>query len=167
MHTRTLLAATAVAAFAAIATPTISSAQDTTSKQTSKGEVAMAPSFGSLISAINASSAHNDKIKALTDVNATNVQLVNVDDLLKGNDVNALTNAVQKNQADITTLQTTLGANSTINTVITSSTPAPSMSATTTDTTAKAAPAPLAASDVIAADVTPDGKVVLYYWKKQ
>jgi len=162
MQTRTLLAAMAVAAIAAIATPSISSAQDTTKKETSKGEVAMAPNFGSLISAINASSKHNDHIKSLTDLNAANVQLVNVEDLLHGNDVNALNNALQKNQADITTLQTTLGANSTINAAITATT-LPSAAAAT-DSTAKAAT--LTASDVIAADVTPDGKVVLYYWKK-
>jgi hypothetical protein len=164
MQTRTLLAATAVAAITAIATPSISSAQDTTTKkQTSPGEVAMAPNFGSLISAINSSSKHNDKIKGLTDITATNVQLVNVEDLLQGNDVNALNNALQKNQADITTLQTTLGANSTINAAITATT-LPSATAAT-DSTAKAAT--LTASDVIAADVTPDGKVVLYYWKKK
>lgn len=165
MQTRTLLAATAVAAIAAIATPSISRAQDTTAKKTttSPGEVAMAPNFGSLISAINASAKHNEHLKTLTDVNAANVQLVNVEDLLKGNDVNALNNALQKNQADITTLQTTLGANSTINAAITATT-LPSAAAAT-DSTAKAAT--LTASDIVAADVTPDGKVVLYYWKKK
>jgi len=166
MQTRTLLAATAVAAIAAIATPSISRAQDTTAKKTttSPGEVAMAPNFGSLISAINSSSKHNDKIKSLTDVNAANVQLVNVDDLLKGNDVNALNNALEKNQADITALQTTLGGNSTINAAITA-TALPTTAAAATDSTAKAAT--LTASDVVAADVTPEGKVVLYYWKKK
>jgi hypothetical protein len=165
MQTRTLLAATAVAAMTAIATPSVSRAQDTTAKkQTSKGEVAMsAPNFGSLISAINSSSKHNDAIKGLTDVNAANVQLVNVEDLLKGNDVNALNNALQKNQADITTLQTTLGANSTINAAITATTLPSAVAAT--DSTAKAAT--LTPSDVVAADVTADGKVVLYYWKKK
>ena len=78
MQTRTLLAALATAAAAAIVTPSISQAQDTT-RATSKGEVAMAPNFGSLISAINATSAQNDKIKALTEITAANVQLVNVE----------------------------------------------------------------------------------------
>ena len=156
MQTRTLLAAVATAAVAAIVTPSLSSAQATPpQKTTSKGEVAIQPNFGSLISAINASSAHNDKIKAMADVNATNVQLVNVEDLLKGNDVEALTNALTKNQTDIDALRATLGANATINGVITST-----ASATTTD-----APK-LAPADVIAADVSPDGKLVLYYWKK-
>ena len=50
MQTRTLLAALTAAAIAAVVTPARSNAQDTT---TSKGEVAMRPNFGSLISAIN------------------------------------------------------------------------------------------------------------------
>jgi hypothetical protein len=162
MHTRTLLTAVATAAVAAIATPSLSQAQNPTT--TSKGEVAIAPSFGSLISAINATSAHNDKIKAMTDLSATNVQLVNVADLLKGNNVEALNNALQKNEADITTLRTTLGANTTITSLLAATTPATTTATTTTPTTA--APSPVTADDIVAADVGADGKVVLYYWKK-
>ena len=159
MHTRTLLTAIATAAVAAIATPSLSHAQNPTT--TSKGDVAMAPGFGSLISAINATSAHNDKIKAMTDLSATNVQLVNVADLLKGNNVEALNNALQKNETDIATLRTTLGANQAVTTVLSSATPA----AATPPATATAAPA-ITANDIVAADVAPDGKVVIYYWKK-
>jgi hypothetical protein len=161
MHTRTLLAAIATAAVAAIATPSLSLAQNPTT--TSKGDVALAPSFGSLISAINATSARNDKIKAMTDLSATNVQLVNVEDLLKGNNVEALNAALQKNEADIATLRTTLGANTTITSVLTAN--ATPTTTTTTPTTA-AAPA-ITANDIVAADVGADGKVILYYWKKQ
>ena len=152
MQTRTLLAALTAAAIAAVVTPARSNAQDTT---TSKGEVAMRPNFGSLISAINASSTHTDKIKGMTDLSASNVQLVNVEDLLKGNDVNALNNALTKNQSSIDSLRTTLGANTTINGLITS----------TASSMATDAPK-LTANDVVAADVTDDGHVVLYYWKK-
>jgi len=160
MQTRTFLAAVATAAIAAVVTPSISSAQDTTAKKTttSRGEVAMQPSFGSLISAINSSSATNDKIKALTTVNPTDVQFVNVADLLKGNDVQALNNALTKNQTDIETLRTTLGGNQAFSTLL-----------ATADTSASAASSMSmkpAAKDVVAADVSPDGKVVLYYWKK-
>jgi len=156
MTTRTLLAAVATAALAAVVTPSLSFAQDTTTK-TSKGEVAMsAPNFGSLISAINASAKHNAALKAMTTVNATDVQLVNVADLLKGNDASALDAALTKNQSDIDALRSTLGANTTINTVITG-TAAPG---------AAAADAKLSASDVVAADVGANGKVTLYYWKK-
>jgi hypothetical protein len=158
MQTRTLLAAVATAAIAAIVTPSLSSAQDTTTKKTSAGEVAMRPSFGSLISAINSSSATNAKVQALTTVNAADVQLVNVEDLLKGNDVQALNNALTKNQADITALRTTLGGSQAFSTVL-----------ATADTSASAASSMSmkpAAKDVVAADVSPDGKVTLYYWKK-
>jgi hypothetical protein len=103
MQNRTLLAAVAAAAFAAVVTPSISAAQDTTAKKTteSKGEVAMQPSFGSLISAINSGSANVDKLKSLTSVNASDVQFVNVEDLLKGNDVSALNNALSKNKEGV------------------------------------------------------------------
>jgi hypothetical protein len=157
MQTRTLLAAVATAAVAAIVTPSLSSAQDTTTKKSSAGEVAIKPSFGSLISAINSSSANTAKLRALTTVNATDVQLVNVEDLLKGNDVQALNNALTKNQTDIDALRTALGGNQAFSTVL-----------ATADTSAAAAAMSMkpAAKDVVAADVSPDGKVTLYYWKK-
>ena len=117
---------------------------------TNTPEVALKPNFGSLISAINASAAHSEKIKAMTEVNAANVTLVNAEELLQGNSKEALEAALTKNEADIATLRTTLGANTGINGVITATTNA----------------TPLTAADIIATDVTPDGKVVLYYWKK-
>jgi hypothetical protein len=147
MQKRTLLAALATAAAAAIVTPSVSQAQDTT-RATSKGEVATAPSFGSLMSAINSASANNNKLKAMTDISASNVQLVNVDDVAKGNNTEALTNALKKNDADLTALRTTLGTNTALSGVLTANA------------------TPLTAADVVAADVSPDGKVVVYYWKK-
>jgi hypothetical protein len=147
MRKSTLLAAVATAVAAAIITPSLSQAQDTTQK-TSKGEVAMAPSFGSLISAINSTAAKTDKIKGMTEVNAANVQLVNVDDVLKGQKADALNEALKKNEADITALRTALGANTGIAGVLTANA------------------VPLAPTDVIAADVGGDGRLTLYYWKK-
>ena len=147
MQKRTFLAAIATAAAVAVATPSVSQAQDTT-RATSKGEVAIAPNFGSLISAINSASAHNDKLKAMTDITAANVQLVNVEDLLKGNNAEALTNALKKNETDITALRTTLGANTALSGVMTANA------------------TPVTPADVVAADVAADGKVVVYYWKK-
>ena len=163
MQTRTLLAAVATAAIAAIATPSLSSAQDTTkATTTSKGEVAMKPNFGSLISASNSGSTHTAHLKGMTTINATDVQLVNVEDLLKGNDVSALNNALTKNQANIDSLRTTLGANTTISGLF-----APATATTSTSTsTATAASTTPSVNDVIAADVGTDGKVILYYWKK-
>ena len=156
MHTRTLLAAFVAAAAIGIASPSISHAQQ---KETSKGEVATTPSFGTLISAINSASAHNDKLKAMTELTADHVQLVNVEDLLKGQNVEALNNALTKNEADITTLRTTIESNKTITSLLTTG-------PTTTATTATTAATPLTAADVIATDVGADGKVIVYYWKK-
>ena len=161
MHKRNLLAAFVAAAAIGIASPAISHAQQT---QTSKGEVATTPSFGTLISAINSASAHNAKLTAMTDLTAANVQLVNVEDLLKGENVEALNNALTKNEADITTLRATLDANKTISGLLATTTPTASATATTTSTTAT--PTPLTSADVIATDVGADGKVIVYYWKK-
>ena len=148
MHNRTLLTALATAFAVAAAAPSVSQAQDTTTKKTSAGEVALKPNFGSLISALNSASAQNDKLKAMTEINASNVTLVNVEDLLKGNSVEAFQNALKKNEADITTLRTTLGANTSLSGVMTANA------------------VPLTAGDVVAADVGDDGKVTVYYWKK-
>ena len=141
MQNRTLLAALATAAAVAFVAPSVSHAQV---PQTSKGEVATAPNFGSLMSALNSASAQNTKIQALTEINAANVQLVDVEPLLKGNNAEALKAALTKNEADVTALRTSLGANKGLNDVITAS---------TTPT--------LTAADVIAADVGPDGKVFI------
>jgi len=147
MQKRTFLAALATAAAVAVVTPSISQAQDTT-RATSKGEVALAPSFTSLMTAISSTSANTAKLKAMTDIAAANVQLVNVQDLLKDNSADSLTATLKQNDADITALRTTLGTNTALTGVLTANT------------------TPLTANDVVAADVTADGKVVLYYWKK-
>lgn len=147
MQKRTLLAALATVAAAAVVTPSVSQAQDTT-RTTSKGEVAMAPNLTSLISAINSASATNDKLKAMTEVSATNVQLVNVEDVVKGSDTTVLTAALKKNETDLKALRTTLGTNTALTGVLSSN------------------PTPLTASDIVVADVDAAGKVVMYYWKK-
>jgi hypothetical protein len=146
MHTRTLLAALAGAAITAVATPNVSFAQQ---PKVSKGEVATAPSFGSLISAINSQATHNEKLKAATMLTPENVQLVNVEDLLKGNNVEALNNALSKaDTAAATALRTSISENATITNALTTNT------------------AKLEAKDVVATEVMPDGKVIVYYWKK-
>ncbi len=171
MQTRTLLAAVATAAIAAMVTPSLSSAQDTTKKTTeSKGEVAIQPSFSSLIAAINAGKTNVDKINALTSVNASDVQFVNVEDLVKGNDSQALKDALSKNEDGVEALQKALGTNPALGLLLASDNAAKS---TTMDTTAKSTTSmpgmsmKPSAKDVVAADVTSDNKVVLYYWKKQ
>jgi hypothetical protein len=147
MQNRTLLAAIATAAVVAIAAPSASNAQV---PQTSKGEVALKPSFGSLMSAINGASAQTDKLKALTTpITAESVQLVNVQDLVQGNDVDALKSAMKTNEANIAAQRDALGKNTGLS-----------------DALAAAKPESIAPTDVVATEVTPDGKVVVYYWKK-
>jgi len=168
MQNRTLLAAVATAAIAAMVTPSISSAQDTTAKKTtvSKGEVAMQPSYSSLISAISLGSANADKIKALTSVNAADVQFVNVEDLLAGNSPDSLKAVLSKNEDNIEALRKALGSNQALGLLLASESPA----TVTTDTTKTPMPSMSmkpSPKDIVAADVSSDNKVVLYYWKKQ
>jgi hypothetical protein len=91
-------------------------------------------------------------VKGLTTVNPSDVQLVNAEDLAKGNDVKALSEALTKNQTDIEGLRAALGANQTIGTMLAADPGAAAMKPSV--------------KDVVAADVSPDGKVILYYWKK-
>jgi len=144
MHKRTLLAALATAAITAVATPAVSHAQQ---QKESKGEVAT-PNFGSLISAINSSKANSEKLTAMTTLTAENVQLVNVEDLLQGNNVEALNAALTKNEADVTALRTTVFGNATISPLL------------------KAKSPEFAEKDIVATDISADGKVIVYYWKK-
>lgn len=146
MHNRTLLAALATAAVVAVASPSVSHAQV---PQTSKGEVALKPNFGSLMSAINSAAEQHTKIQAMTEITAANVQLVNVEELLQGNNKEALEAALKKNETDLGTLRTTLGANTTIATVLKDN-----------------KPTELAATDIVATEVAADGKLIVYYWKK-
>lgn len=144
MHKRTLLAALAAAAITAVATPAVSHAQQ---QKESKGEVAT-PSFGSLISAINSSKANSEKLTAMTTLTAENVQLVNVQDLLQGNNVEALEAALTKNEADVSSLRTAVSSNTTITPLLEAKMPK------------------VEAKDVVATDISADGKVIVYYWQK-
>lgn len=146
MYTRTLLAAVAAAALTALATPTLQ-AQDTT-RTTSKGEVAMAPSVTTLMSAIQSASSVPAKLSTLTSLSASDVQLVDVSTLAQGDSAQMVSAAVQQNEASIDSLRTALGSNTTITSALSGNT------------------TPLTTKDVVAADVTSDNKVVLYYWKK-
>jgi hypothetical protein len=65
-----------------------------------------------------------------------------VSDLAKGNNMEAFDNAVSKNQADITSLQTAVGANTALK--------------------AKLDAQSVATSDIVAANVEADGSVTVY-----
>ena len=130
----------------------------------------MQPSYSSLISAISSGSANADKIKALTSVNASNVQFVNVEDLLAGNSPDSLKAVVSKNEDNIEALRKALGSNPALGLLLASDSAAPTTSTTDTSKTSTSTMSSMSAKpsakDVIAADVTSDNKVVLYYWKK-
>jgi hypothetical protein len=168
MQTRTLLAAVATAAIAAVVTPSLSNAQDTTTKKTtvSKGEVAMQPSYSSLISAISSGTANADKIKALTSVNASDVQFVNVEDLLAGNSPDSLNAILSKNEDNIEALRKALGSNPALGLLLASDSAAAKPVTPPAATPMPGMSMKPSAKDVVAADVSADNKVVLYYWKK-
>ena len=96
--------------------------------------------FGTVMSSIKAGKTNVDAITALTTVNTVNV--VRVDDLAKGNNMQALDKAVADNQADITSLQTAVSGNTALK--------------------AKLDAESVQASSVIAANVEADGSVTVY-----
>lgn len=96
--------------------------------------------FGSVISAIQAGKSNASSIEALTSVST--VEVVRVGELAKGENMQAFDNAVSKNQADITSLQTAIGANAALK--------------------AKLDEQSIAASDIVAAAVAADGSITVY-----
>jgi len=74
------------------------------------------PNFGQMMSSIQAAKTSPTQIQGLTTVKSVNV--VKVDDLAKGNNMQALDEAVTKNQSDITSLRTALTSNTTVNTAL-------------------------------------------------
>src|SRR5687768_13200037 len=73
--------------------------------------------FGQVISSIQASKTEASEIQALTTVK--NVNVVNVSDLAKGENMTALDQAVTKNEGDISSLRTAMTANTAVNTALT------------------------------------------------
>lgn len=141
--TRFLLGLAAVAVSSLVAAS--AGAQDTT---VAKGEVAQPHTFVSLISAVNATPATVEALKARTAIKETEIKLVNASPLIEGTSDSALTAALEKNAKDIEQLRTVLGAQSVI-----------------TEALAKTDPK-LTIADVIAADVHVDGTIDLFYRPK-
>ena len=69
--------------------------------------------FGQVISSIQASKTDASQIQAVTTVSSVNV--VKVNDLAKGENMNALDQAVTKNEGDIATLRTAMTSNTAVN----------------------------------------------------
>ena len=134
-----LASAFSIPALAEDATKTNKNAQTQTDTGTTASTNADA-NFGSVISAIQAGKTNVGAIQGLTSV--SNVKVVKVSELAKGNNMEALNNAVSKNQADITSLQTAVGANPALK--------------------AKLDAQSVVTSDIVAANVEADGSVTVY-----
>src|SRR4051794_13305450 len=67
--------------------------------------VAPQANFGNLVSALNNVAAQIDHVNALNNITIGQVQVVNVQDVLNGNNVRALNNALNRNLDDVHVLQ--------------------------------------------------------------
>ena len=70
--------------------------------------------FGAVISTLNNAKAEVREIKALNNLTASDVRVVSIDDTLKANNVEALNNALSKNEAEVKNLRTTIEGNKAI-----------------------------------------------------
>ena len=94
MSIRRTLSILPVVGMLALATPVAASAQR-------PAQVAPQATFGNLISALNNVSVQINKLNALNGLTVSQVRVVNVSDLLNGNNVTALNNALNKNNVQI------------------------------------------------------------------
>jgi hypothetical protein len=124
--------------------------QDTVRKE-SRGEVATpapAANFASLMSAVNAATATTEKISALTALKAEQIRLVDAKDLVTSANETEFNSAYSQNKAGVEALQAALQKNEAIAKAIADH------------------PTKPAVSDVIAADVSSAGDVVIYFRRK-
>ena len=121
-------------------------AQDTT---VSRGEVAKAPSFNSLVAAVNATPATVEALKARTMINEAEIKLVNAKPLIEGQDESTLKAALEQHAAAIEQLRTSLGAQAAITAALEKSDPKVTI------------------ADVIAVEIHADGTLDLYFKAKE
>lgn len=122
----------------------VASAASTT--QGGSNQAAGQANFGNLISALNNVSAQVSNIQALNNVTVQDVRLVNVQDVLNGNNVQALNNALNANNVQI--LQNFLNNSVNNNTVVLRNI----LSSNNLDV-----------SRVVAVDVLSGGQIVVFY----
>ena len=67
--------------------------------------------FGNLISALNNIAVEINELNALNNLTVKDVRVVNVEDVLKGNNVEALSNALNRNKTEIAKLTNVLNNN--------------------------------------------------------
>lgn len=97
---------TLIAALAAVPSSSFAQGNKAVAKQT-----ANQATFGNLIAALNNISAEITQLEALKNIAVGDVTVVNVSDLLKGNNVEALNNALNKNNVEIARLTNVLNNN--------------------------------------------------------
>ena len=98
------------------------------------------PNFGKVISSIQAAKTGPTQIQGLTTVKSVNV--VQVNDLAKGENIKALDEAVTKNESDISSLRSALTANTAVKTALMD--------------------AKVDVSKVVATDIASDGVLTVY-----
>lgn len=104
---RTLRTLTLVALVAAM--PVSALAQQGQAKKA--GKTQQKGNFGNLIAALNNVAVEIGELNALNSLTVGDVKVVNVEDLLKGNNVQAFNNALNRNQTEIAKLTDVLNNN--------------------------------------------------------
>jgi hypothetical protein len=131
--------------FAATFVAASANAQDTT---VSTGEIAAQPTVESFVVAIDATPATIEKLNALESLSSENITLVDVHTLAMS-DSAAVSSAIERNKEQTEQLRTSISANPAIGQALSSHTP------------------PLQPSDVVAAEVTADNKVIVYFKREE
>lgn len=130
-------ASISMAALAALllmfAVPSQVRAQDNTAGQAT---------FGNLIAALNNVSVQINNLEALNNIDVRRVRVVSADNLLRGANIEALNNALNRNEVEIVTLRNTLNNNRVLNDFLKNNN--------------------VLISDVIAIDVLSGGEIVIF-----
>ncbi len=106
---RTLKTLTLVALVAAM--PVSALAQQGQEKKAAKTQQVAQGNFGNLIAALNNVAVEIGQLNALNNLTVGDVKVVNVEDVLKGNNVEAFNNALNRNQTEIAKLTNVLNNN--------------------------------------------------------
>ncbi|MBD1860965.1 MULTISPECIES: hypothetical protein [Trichocoleus] len=117
--------------------PAVTLMQEPASAQT-----ATQATVGNLISALNNIAVQITNLEALNNLTVENVRVVNVEDVLNGNNVEALNNALNRNNVEIDVLRRSLNNNEVIKNVLNNN--------------------DVAINDVVAIEVLSGGDVVVF-----
>lgn len=99
--------------------------------------------FGNLIAALNNVNVQIRNLEALNDLTVEDVRVVDVDDVLNGNNIEALNNSLNRNNVDVDVLRNALNNNEVIKNSLNN--------------------VNVAVNDVVAIDVLSGGDVVVFY----